>query len=175
VIAYADRARQHAPKTLEETRAAAHRLHLISVKELADGLAPWKRASMELDDYAARLRSMSQVLRPIQYGVALGWISDWRMYTFEKNTRRWPDGKFYLLNRSYQFWRGHRIAFDREELTALGCDEWDRRVIRCAHGMTCLPMEADCFHHAPRRQLKSYVDLVARLADAVAARAGSAA
>jgi hypothetical protein len=150
--------------------ATAPRLQLISAKEIFEGIAPEKCALMDLDKYAARLRSMSDVLRPIQHGATLTWITEWRMYTFERNTQRWPDGKFYLLNRSYQFWRGHRIAFDREELTAIGCDEWDRLAIGCASDANFLPMEADCFHRFPRRQLRRYVDLVTALSNAFAQR-----
>jgi hypothetical protein len=155
--------------TLPDVKPNFTRLHLVNFKELTEGVKPLKQAAIDLDTYADRLNSICKVVSTLQHGVALRWITDWRMYCFERNPTRWADEKFYLLNRSYQFWRGHRIAFTRDELTAIGCDEWDRRVILCGHDEDWVPMEADCFHLSPRRQLRSYVELVRRLAGAVAA------
>lgn len=149
---------------------SAPRLYLISAKESCQGIAPDKSAAMDLDKYEARLKSICTNVPKSKHGIALTWVSDWRMYCFERNVKRWPDGKYYLLNRGYQFWRGHRIACTRSELTALGLDEWDRKAILCAHGEDWAPMEADCFHLAPRRKLELYVELVGRLADALAGR-----
>jgi hypothetical protein len=161
------------PNLHQPLTSSKPRLHLISVRELQDGIAPEKRAAMDLDKYADRLRSMCAVLRPMQYGLALSWISDWRLYCFERNITRWSDGKYYLLNRDYDLWRGHKIAFTRSELDAIGCDEWGRLAIRTLHKDSIVPLEADCFHLRPRRQFKRYAQLINNLADAVAGRCRS--
>jgi hypothetical protein len=120
--------------------------------------------------YTNRLASIVHNVPVGKHGIALTWISDWRMYCFEQNFDRWPNGKFYLLDRSYECWRGHRIAFTRAELTTLGFDEWDRLAIRCGHDDDWVPLEADCFHENPRRQLARYVCRIAGLFEAFTAR-----
>jgi len=140
-------------------------LHLVSAAARLCNPTPASRAADDLMRYAERLCSMAAVLRPNQVGAALRWGTDWRMYGFERNFKRWPDGRFYLLNRGYQHWRGHQIGFSPTALSALGCDEWDRRVIVLAHDQDFLPLETDCFHRSPRRHLGRYAALVKRIAE----------
>jgi hypothetical protein len=78
---------------------------------------------------------------------------------------RWPDGRFYLLDRDYQVWRRHRIAFTREELADIGLDQWERR----QHQQDLVPLELDGFR--ARVQLRPYAKLIERLADTFSVRA----
>ena len=33
-----------------------------------------------------------------------------RPYAFERKLSRWPDGKFYLVDRGYQHWEHHKVG-----------------------------------------------------------------
>jgi len=149
------------PVEIEPKRRA---FRSVSATELG---YPRISAWLDVGRYADKLRAAARELPPARHALALELLSDQRMYCFERNTARWPDGKFYLLNRSYQFWRGHKIGFTGAELDAIGLREWDQRVIRVAHGANFYPMQAECFQYEPRQHLASFVALVERLEDLV--------
>ena len=136
------------------------RLRLVSVDKLGD---PRVRASLDVTWYANQLDRVVRQLPPLHHALALDLMSDWRMYCLERNCKRWPDGKYYLLDRGYQLWRAHRIGLTTEELDALAVREWERRAIVTAFGAQFHPLQADCFQHRPRRQLANFAALVGRL------------
>ena len=137
-------------------------LRLVHISALGD---PRIRAVRDLDAYAGRLQRVVRDLPAKHHALALDLMSDWRMYCFERNTSRWPDGRYYLLDRGYSLWRGHRVAFTDDELELLGVREWDRRVIRVATAAGICPLQAECFHHRPRQHLADFTGLVARIAE----------
>lgn len=148
-------------------------LHLVPVSEIVKGPTPHERAKYDLHLYAKRLRQMADILRPIQHAMALSWMEDWRLYCWERNTQRWPDGRFYLLDRRYLHWRGHRIAFTREELSAIdGLDAWDRHAIHGDYNRTSfVPLQSEHWHYHPGRRLKQFAAIVASIYSAVEDRA----
>jgi hypothetical protein len=139
------------------------KLYLIPASKLSD---PATRAAADLATHAQQLATILRRFPPLYHGFALALTTEWRIYGFERNQKRWSDGRYHMLNRDYDYWRGHRVSFTREELTRLGLDEWDRRAIRAAHGDQFAPMASDCFQDHPRRQLKRYAALVERIAEA---------
>lgn len=141
-------------------------LHLVP----AFGTDHRLNALVDLDDYAQRLRQITDVVRPCAHAMALGWIHEWRAYCFELNPQRWPDGKFYLLNRSYQHWRGHRIAFDREELARIGVVHWNARRIHAQSDEDFLYLASDQFISRPGRKLRDFTAVMQAIADAFEAR-----
>lgn len=68
------------------------------------------------------LERIVEEFQPKAHATALGLLRRDRIYCFELNRQRWPDGRWYMLDRSYELWRGHRIAFDRSELVAVGVE-----------------------------------------------------
>jgi len=141
---------------------SAEPLRLIHISEIG---APLTRAVRDLDAYAGRLQRVARDLPTAHHALALDLLSDWRMYCCERNLSRWPEGGYYLLDRSYSPWRHHHIAFTADELKQLGANEWDRRVIRVASAPTIVPLQADCFHHTPRRHLARFSEMVVRIAE----------
>jgi hypothetical protein len=49
-----------------------------------------------------------------------------RPYMFERNKQRWPDGLFHLVDRDYQPWMHHTIAYTAEQLEFASVGEWQR-------------------------------------------------
>jgi len=126
------------------------------------------RALEGVDTLLAHARDLENIaiyFAPKQHRIALGLIRSDRIYCFERNTQRWPDGRWYMLNRGYQFWRGFRIAFTRDELVALGVERWAASsAIRTAYSDGMLPMAAECFQYNPRRWVRAYAQLVEGIA-----------
>jgi hypothetical protein len=131
---------------------------------------PQRKALVDLERYADRLRSAAKALPYKHHALALALLADWRIYGFEQNRQRWPDGLFYMLDRGYSYWRGHRLGFTDEELRALGLGNWDRRAVRTAYSPGFRPMQTDCFQYSPRRFFPEFANIVAKLAEHVAAR-----
>lgn len=115
--------------------------------------------------YYLRLGEIATQLPPKHHALALSLISDWRMYGFERNTQRWPDGAFYLVDRGYGLWGEHRICFSAEQLEAFGLREWDRLVVRIAHHKSWMPLQSDCFQYDPRRQLPRLANIIGRISN----------
>lgn len=131
-----------------------------------------EKLARELARYADKLALAARL--PVKHHAdALELILEWRIYVFERSILRWSDGRFYMLGRDYKPWRKHVFSCTREELHALGLDEWDRRAIRIAHDGAMVPMAADCFTYRPRRQLARYGKLVSDLRDFVEGGGGA--
>jgi hypothetical protein len=123
-----------------------------------------------LERYAEKLRGAAEELPHKHHALALALLNEWRIYGFEQNRQRWPDGMFYMLDRGYSHWRDHRLGFTADELKVLGLDAWDRRAIRTQRSSGFRPMQTDCFQYSPRRFFPDYAALVARLTEHVAVR-----
>lgn len=143
------------------------RLLAVPVAKFND---PAVRAALDLQRFAGQLSSVVQKLPPLHHTLALNLLSDWRVYCFEQNRARWPDGLFYMLDRGYGHWRGHRIGFNCEQLSAFGLPGWSRRA-KIASSPSTWPMQADGFQLHPRRQLANYAEIVAKIADHLHERA----
>ncbi|MGH7485981.1 MAG: hypothetical protein ACREMY_10340, partial [bacterium] len=89
---------------------------------------------------------------------AMKLLSDWRMYLFEQNQQRWPDGNFYLLDRGYEHWRGNQIFFSGNELRALGLQVEGHLAV----------VQDDCFSV---RHFENFISLVSRIVAAWRAKA----
>ena len=115
-----------------------------------------ERAAEDLATYTNRLRLAAASIRTNTVGTALHRLKAWRLYGLERHPGRWPDGRFYLLDRNYQPWRQHHIAFTPIGLTRIG--------IVLAPDQDFVPLQTDCFCLLPRRRLGEYAELVGRLA-----------
>ena len=149
-------------------RAVSAATETIRAMPIADLFSPHELALWDLDASVKRLVMVSQ-LRSLDRSVGLRLNSDWRMYGFERNLTRWPDGRFYLLDRGYGLWRGHRISFTRAELDEIGCDAWAQSSIRLAFTDRFAPLEADCFRDHPSSLLR-YIELIDRIRSEFAAQ-----
>lgn len=138
-------------------------------------MSPERCAANDLWRYAELLESVSITVRALKYHVALGWFQDWRMYGFERNLTRWPNGKFYLIDRNYGFWRGHRIGVTAAQVAAFKYEEWGRLRLNAHISVhkegwdgpyAFAVMESDEFPAMAKRYLRSYVDLLFRIAEA---------
>jgi hypothetical protein len=138
----------------------------LSMSELFSGIDPKRAAYSDLTTYAQRLKSIAETVPIAGHAKALSWVSEWRMYALEKNVQRWPDGLYHLVDRGYQLWRGHDIAFTREELGEIGVDEWDTGFVRIQYTPTIRPLQAECFQHHPQSNLAYFAGLVDRIVDA---------
>lgn len=124
------------------------------------------RAASDLDRYAGQLSDIVQKLPARYHRFALQLLHESQIYCFEQNKTRWPDGRFYMLDRGYEHWRGYKISFTAAELDALGLDEWRRKSTRIAFGKDIYPMEADDFlRPRARLRLPHYAEVVDRIAE----------
>lgn len=150
-------------------------LRLVPVDELISDTpaARQGRAVDALRGYAETLRQMAQTLRPIQHRLALEWVADRRIYVLERNTHRWPDGRYYLLDRDYQHWLDHTIAFTAEQLRQITpLHEWARQRLHGESAPDCLPVQSDPWQYRGHRRTASLARLagvVHALADALEA------
>lgn len=130
------------------------------------------RAALDLRAYADRLAAVA-AMPPSQHARGLFLLNGFgaRLYCFERNLTRWPDGKFYLLDREYQPWKHNKIGFTLEELKALGVIDWYRST-GIAYTEDTWPLQADDFPRSRSRfRVPQYSALVARIADQVEAAA----
>ncbi len=128
--------------------------------------SPRELLRKDLVHYASTL-TLAATLPGKYHADALDLVRDWRVYGFEKNLKRWPDGRWYMVDRKYQLWRGHEFALTRLEVSALGVGTWSRESSDVASGPTFLWMEPTHFRNNPGRRLAKYARLVRALADAV--------
>ena len=144
-----------------------------------DLLDKWEESSRRgVDTLLTHARALDRIVKRFPTNLhesALMLIWPDRIYCFEQNPRRWPDGRWYMLDRGYDFWRGYRISFTREELVELGVEKWVKsRAIVAGFDDDMLPMASDCFQYNPRRWLSAYAKLVGRIALAHEARVDAA-
>jgi hypothetical protein len=123
------------------------------------------RAAEDVSAHYESLRRVVQQLPPMHHALALDLMRGWRMYCFEQNYQRWPDGRYYLLDRDYQHWRRHRIGFDLEQLRAFGVCDWSRRVRGLGYKDGILPLQSESLQHRPGRRLREFTALVGRIAE----------
>lgn len=145
------------------TFADAHTPRIVTI---SDFLSRSYRARRDLENYADRLRQVTVVVRPLHHRVALQWFDDYRMYCFEQNPDRWPDGRYYLLDRGYEHWRGHRIAFTHEQLFQIeGMREWNQ--LRQVGDNIFVCLQDDSWRTRFRgARLRQYVSLITKIAAA---------
>jgi hypothetical protein len=156
-------ARQTAILAEVEGFASPRSLRLQRLILPGDPLHRLSDAASELSTYANKLASAATELPPKHHGLALMLTSDWRIYGFERNRSRWPDNRFYMLDRGYGHWRGHKVSFTAEQLEAFGLRDWDRRAVAEAHDADMFPLQADSFHYNPRRRLPELAAVVSRI------------
>lgn len=128
-------------------------------------------ASTDVGNYAASLARAAHELPEKYHALALDLLHGSRIYCFERNGERWPDGLFYMLNLSYSHWHGHRIGFTQAQLMTFGVLAWDELAITDASEPDVCPMETTRFRRDPRGYLAHYAALVGRIADELHARA----
>jgi len=144
------------------------RIELLSAADLL-GMSPrecaTRESKIELVRWSRALLLLSHaplaVARPM---VAL--LGRRRPYVFERNLQRWPDGRWYLVDRGYEEFEG--VVFDEERLRSIGVHDWTRtRWQRVAFADGCLPLIDDSFAHgsiatkAGLRELAHLLDKVA--------------
>jgi hypothetical protein len=131
---------------------------------------PLVKAADALDTYACRLLAVAEMPAAL-YETGLYLINGFgaHIYCFEQSSR-WPDGKYHMLDRDYEAWRDHNIAFTKEELEALGVIEW-YKATDIAYTGGIWPMQADDFPRFERYGVPQYARLVARIANACKASA----
>lgn len=143
--------------------APMRRLRVLRWDEEPSGKS---KALDRLFSHAHDLHSIGKHMPPKYHERALELIRRDRIYVFEQNKQRWPDGLYYMLDRGYQHWDERaRFGFALDELRDLGVLRWaDGRAIRSGFELDCLPMASDCFQYYPRRWLREYAALVGRVA-----------
>jgi hypothetical protein len=94
-----------------------------------------------------------------------------RPYLFERNLRRWPDGKFHLLDRRYQPWSGHEIAHTADDLRDVGLDAWQRSsAVQVDFLESCWPLVDDVLQNFPSSKWRRHLRTLAGMLDNLARR-----
>lgn len=94
-----------------------------------------------------------------------------RPYLLECNPRRWPDGKYHLLDRHYRPWLGHDVAHYAADLRAVGLESWrESSAVQVEFLKSCVPLVDDALQRSPRpghlHRLAEILDALAALHDA---------
>lgn len=95
------------------------------------------RAVKDISAWAIRLDVMADNGTDDGFRALLGAVGMPRPYVFEKNRGRWPDGRLWLVDRSYDEFDG--FAFSDQELAELGFESW-------MHSGYCAPGEVGALY-----------------------------
>lgn len=87
-------------------------------------------ASDVLRRVARRYREIAAMPDMRSGAVAMGMVL--HPFRFERDARRWPDGRFHLVDRKFRRWCEADIACTRDDLIALGVVAWARSQIGAA-------------------------------------------
>lgn len=102
------------------------------------------RAANELEKWARRLAAVAEHVPSQAYAHILPLMGERRPYIFERNTSRWPDGLYHLVDRGYHPYGN--IAFSLDQLRELGVVAWGESEfsdVGFADG--CAPLMDDLF------------------------------
>jgi len=131
--------------------SAAEPLRLIKLDDFVDRE---HIALRELERYGLMMRVLPDIVKAKGHAVVWNWLAEWHPYIFLREPNRFGDDQFYLVDRGYNPWRRHLIAFARDEL--MDCDDfarWQRRrELRCGDS-DMIALMADATVWAMNRRL----------------------
>lgn len=137
-------------------------LRLAQVNRLT---SPAEAALGDLRRRGNALTAMCAIVKAKGFSMALQWL-DQELYCFESSKQRWPDGRYYLLNRSYELWRGHRISFTHEKLIDIpGMLQWQNKRFHPAITGNTYQLQSDSFRPAPAT-MREFAALICEVARA---------
>lgn len=109
-------------------------------------------ALRELERYGFMMLNMPQIVRAKGYACVWHWLIEWHPYLLMREPSRFGDEQFYLVDRGYNPWRRHMIAFARDEL--LDCDDfkaWQHRIKALSYDDVFAVMD-DAMEHRMRNK-----------------------
>lgn len=114
-------ARPRVPRHIEDFEELYDPDFWFSADQLGGGLS---RSVGDLETWARRLELLADSTDQEAWSRMIGLMGERKPYMFERNTSRWPDGRFYLVDRGYTPFK--HVAFKEEELKQFGFEEWAR-------------------------------------------------
>lgn len=113
---------------------------------------PLHRPAAAVDLCAIHLHTVATKFPQRLMADALRLMTDRRPYVFERNLQRWPDGRFWLVNRSYEHWCRLHISFSVDELEDLGMSRWiNSRGVSVGFMEQAMPLADDMLWNRPSR------------------------